>query len=166
MVEQDFPHPELLEEWNEWYSKYIAALRTVPGFLSGQRLQSIIPAVASYTAIYTLRDAGVMESAAYKAKFGVQATGRWRSLMTNWHRNLFEGVDSFPEVPPGSCLAVLDRHDGSAAPLPAGYSGMKPTGLDRSIVERGLWCLGDVDKLVHFGARPGTTLRIFKPIGD
>ena len=46
MVEMDFPHPERLREWHEWYLAHIRVLLTVPGF----RAQSV-------TLVTTLLDA-------------------------------------------------------------------------------------------------------------
>ena len=42
MVEMDFPHPERLAEWHEWYLAHIRVLLTVPGFRASQRFQAII----------------------------------------------------------------------------------------------------------------------------
>ena len=41
MVEMDFPHPERLQEWHDWYLAHIRVLLTVPGFSASEVLPGI-----------------------------------------------------------------------------------------------------------------------------
>ena len=138
MVEMELPQRSLLDEWHRWYDGHLRMLLTVPGFLTAQRFESTTPAASPFVAMYSLENAGVITSDAYRAKAGPGSTGKWRELMTNWNRNLLEGAVRAPAVPLDGWLAVMDRRSSSAPPLPSGFIALKPVGLDCSIVERGL----------------------------
>src|SRR5439155_1482706 len=49
MVEMDFPHPERLQEWHDWYLAHIRVLLTVPG----------VPAVPGGLAVSWLTGVGL-----------------------------------------------------------------------------------------------------------
>ncbi|MBI2226864.1 MAG: hypothetical protein HYU44_18375 [Betaproteobacteria bacterium] len=138
MVEMDLPHPSLLDEWHRWYNEHLRMLLSIPGILSAQRFQSIAPGASPFVAIYTIAGADVMTSPAYRAKAGPKSPGRWSELMTNWYRNVLDGLERAPEVPRGGWLAIMDRRTASAPPLPEGFIALRPVALDCSIVERGL----------------------------
>ena len=138
MVELDLPHPALLDEWHRWYTGHLHLLLSIPGILSAQRFQSTTPTASPFVAIYSIADAGVMTSPAYRAKAGPKSPGRWAELMTSWYRNVLDGLERAPEVPMDGWLAVLDRLTDHAPPLPEGFISLKPVALDCSIVERGL----------------------------
>jgi hypothetical protein len=138
MVEMDLPDASQLAEWHAWYDAHLRKLLSVPGFLSAQRFQSLHPADAPYIAIYGIAGPHVISSPEYRARAGPESTGRWRSMMTNWKRNLLAGLDHAPQVPLEGWLAVIDRRADDAPPLPAGVPSLRPVGLDCSMVERGL----------------------------
>ena len=138
IVEMELPDRSLIDEWHRWYEGHIRMLLTVPGFLTAQRFESMTPAASPFVAVYSLESADVITSEAYRSKAGPGSTGKWRELMTNWNRNLLEGVDRAPAVAQDGWLGIIDRRTTSAPPLPPGYVALRPVGLDRSIVERGL----------------------------
>ena len=138
MVELDLPHPSLLEEWHRWYTGHLHLLLSIPGILSAQRFQSTTATLSPFVAIYSITSADVMTSPAYRAKAGPTSPGRWAELMTNWYRNVLDGIERAPEVPMGGWLAIMDRRTASAPPLPDDFISLKPVALDCSIVERGL----------------------------
>jgi len=138
MVEMDLPDTPLLAEWHAWYDAHIRILLSVPGFRSAQRFQSMHATDSPYIAIYGIASAGVITSAAYRESGGPPSAGPWRSRMTNWKRNLLEGLDDAPRVARDGWLAILDRRTRDAPPLPAQMSALRPVGLDCSMVERGL----------------------------
>lgn len=138
MPEMDMADAALLDAWHAWYSAHLDKLLSIPGFRSAQRFMATTPHAAPYVAIYAIDHAGVLASDAYKAKAGPASAGEWRARMTNWRRNLFEGLDDAPRIAEGGWLAVIDRASDAAPPLPAGCHRLRPLGLDRSVVERGL----------------------------
>ena len=93
MVEMDFPHPERLAEWHDWYLAHIRVLLTVPGFRASQRFQAITETPSPYLALHEVASPALFESAEYRARGGPASTGEWRALQTNWHRNLLDGLD-------------------------------------------------------------------------
>jgi len=164
MVELDLPHPALLDEWQAWYGEHLRVLLSIPGILSAQRFRSITPSASPFVAIYTIAGADVMTSPAYRAQAGPKSPGRWSELMTNWYRNVLDGLDCAPEVPPGGWLAIMDRRTAAAPPLPQGFIALRPVALDCSIVERGLMfgCEGISPPAAR--EEQGGLLRICNPI--
>jgi hypothetical protein len=67
-------------------------------------------------AIHDVVGPELFASAGYKAVGGPTGTGEWQKLMTNWHRNLFKGMDTMPEVGEGETLALVA--EGAMVPEP------------------------------------------------
>src|SRR5712691_55758 len=107
MVEIDFPHPERLQECHVCYLAHIRILLTVPGFRASQRFEAVVDTPSRYLALHEVASAALFESDAYRSRGGPASTGEWRALQTNWHRNLLDGVEESPEVPPEAHLVVL-----------------------------------------------------------
>src|SRR5437773_10763163 len=70
MVEMDFPHPERLREWHDWYLAHIRVLLTVPGFRASQRFQAIVETAAPYLALHEVSGPEMFASAAYRSRGG------------------------------------------------------------------------------------------------
>ena len=164
MVELDFPHPSLLDEWHRWYTEHLHLLLSMPGVLSAQRFQSITPTASPFVAIYTITGADVMTSAAYRAKAGPQSPGRWSELMTHWYRNVLEGLERAPGVPMSGWLAIMDRRTHSAPALPGGFIALRPVALDCSIVERGLMFGREESAPPVFREEQESHFRVLKPL--
>src|SRR5437763_16271212 len=98
MVEMDFPHPERLREWHDWYLAHIRVVLTVPGFRASQRFQAIVESAAPYLASHELSGPEMVASAAYRARGGAASTGEGRRLRTDWRGNLRDGSDQAPGV--------------------------------------------------------------------
>src|SRR5712692_4245715 len=99
MVEMDLPHPDRAAEWHAWYLAHIRVLLTVPGFCASQRFKAIVATPSPYLALHEVASTALFDSEAYRARGGPESTGEWRSLQTNWHRNLLDGVEETPAVP-------------------------------------------------------------------
>src|SRR5437763_3031153 len=82
MVEMDFPHPERLREWHDWYLAHIRVLLTVPGFRASQRFQAVVETAAPYLALHEVSGPEMFASAAYRSRGGPVSTGEWRQLQT------------------------------------------------------------------------------------
>jgi hypothetical protein len=50
-----------------------------------------------------------------------------------------------PPLSAGSLLHIIDRPDAAAPSLPSHYSRFRPIGLDKTIEERGIRSLGELD---------------------
>jgi hypothetical protein len=163
-VESDLSDRTVEVEWHAWYASHIQRLLTVPGFLSGQRFLATHATASPFAAIYCIKNAGVMASETYRARFGPDAAGIWKPRMTNWRRNLLEGINELPNVSSDSWLAVIDRYTTESAALPCNYTSTRPVGLDLSIMERGLLLGTSADTPPTPAERDGWSLRLFRPL--
>jgi hypothetical protein len=165
MVEMDFPHPERLAEWHDWYLAHIRVLLSVPGFRASQRFQTIRPAGAPYLALHEVSGPEMFDSPAYRSRGGPASTGEWRHLQTNWRRNLLEGLDATPDVPADSHLLLLDEtRDAKLAPE-LNVTWLRGVGLDRTLTECGLVVLSDPAPLLDLSRRD-SRVRLYRPISE
>ena len=103
MVDVDFAQAALQAEWDAWYMQHIEVLLSVPGVRTAQRFECLTQCPSRYLTIYSVDSAGVFASDGYRKGGGRGSTGRWRPLMTNWHRNRFAATTA-PAVPEeGAC---------------------------------------------------------------
>src|SRR5579872_3922832 len=107
MVEMAFRHPERLAEWHEWYLAHIDVLLTVPGFRASQRFEAVVDNPSPFLALHEVSGPELFESAAYRGRGGPASTGEWRNLQSNWHRNLLDGIETTPDVPPDAFVLLL-----------------------------------------------------------
>ncbi len=165
MVEMEFPHPEREAEWHAWYLAHIRVLLTVPGFRASQRFKAIVATPSPYLALHEVASAALFESTAYRARGGPASTGEWRALQTNWHRNLLDGIEETPAVPPDAHLLVL--RDAREAKLPEGIAvtWLRGVGLDRTIEECGLAVVADPAPLLALAGRDAR-IRLYRPISE
>ncbi len=131
--------PSRRPEWDEWYKGHLAAMASVPGVLSAQRFAALDKGVPPSLAMYTVTSPAVFESEIY---LRVRGMGPWVGLVdeTQHRRNLFDGLDTAPEVKPGEVLAVADR----GAPDRKGFEWLRIAGLDRSTPYRGIAVYPDI----------------------
>lgn len=136
-VECAFTDPAREDEWNVHYSgEKLDNLLRLPGWRTSQRFRALTPINAPYFAMHTLRDAGVLGGQYRSVGGGV--FGGWEGKISNWHRNLFAGIDTAPEVMPDECL-VLTKDPAVAFQLPTlNFRWMDACGLDRSVALCGL----------------------------
>ena len=143
MVEMDFPHPERLAEWHEWYLAHVRVLRSVPGFRGLAALPGDYRDAVALLALHEVASPAVFESPEYRARGGPASTGEWRALQTNWHRNLLDGLDETPEVPPDRFLVVLRDARDAGFPVEAPIAWLRGVGLDGTAGECGLAIVAD-----------------------
>ncbi len=163
MVEMDFPHPEREAEWHDWYLAHIRVLLTVPGFRASQRFKAIVDTPAPYLALHEVASATLFDSPAYTSRGGPESTGEWRSLHTNWRRNLLDGLEKTPEVPADCHVVVLRDARGAALPGGLAVNWLRSVGLDRTIEECGLAVVGDPGPLLDL-ARRDPLVCLYRPI--
>ena len=126
MVEMDFRNPAREADWHVWYLEHVAKLiRTVPGFRATQRFRAITSTPSPWLALHDVASPAVFESAEYRANGGPASTGEWQAEHTNWHRNLFAGIDATPEVPADGHLLVLEATPSCRRLTPPPSAGSK-----------------------------------------
>jgi hypothetical protein len=163
MVEMGFSHPERLAEWHRWYMEHIQVLLTVPGFRASQRFEAVVENPAPYLALHEVASADLFQSDAYRNLGGPSSVGEWRSLQTNWHRNLLDGLDVTPEVPSDAYLLLLRDARDIAVPSGIGVDWLRGVGLDGSVRECGLAVLTEAAPVLDL-ARSHQRVRLFRPI--
>jgi hypothetical protein len=165
MVEMDFRNTARQEAWEAWYLGHIGRLLTVPGFRASQRFRAVVETASPYLALHEVASAEIFESAAYRAKGGRASTGEWQAQMTNWHRNLLDGLDATPEVPADSHLVVL--HEACSLPdrvlRDVAIDWLTGIGLDRTVDQIGLAVVGDPAPFLE-PARRDPRVRVFRPL--
>lgn len=163
MVEMDFRNPAREADWHIWYLQHIAKLiRVVPGFRASQRFRAITPTASPWLAMHDVVSADVFQSAEYRAGGGPAATAEWQAEHTNWYRNLFDGIDSTPEVPPDAHLLVSEGDAHVPGPVGARITRLASVGLDRSSESRGIAIIAAGRLTAGLFDLPG--VRILKPI--
>lgn len=123
--------------WAEWYCEHLRIMRTVDGISSASRYTTDTPGWPPSLAMYSIRSPAVFEDARYQR---VRGMGEWLSLIDRryYQRNLFEGLELAPEVPPGQVLLVIDRDSPVDTLKTVSFSWLKSVGLDRSTPYRGI----------------------------
>ncbi len=165
MVEMDFPHPEREAEWHAWYLAHIRVLLTVPGFRASQRFKAIVETPAPYLALHEVESAALFDSPAYRSRGGPSSTGEWRTLQTNWHRNVLAGIDETPDVPADAFVVLLYDARDAGLPVGAPIHWLRGAGLDSTIGECGLAVIDDPTPLIEI-ARRDSCVRIYRPISE
>ena len=138
--ESGLTEPSRLPEWGEWYKGHLAAMTGVPGVLSAQRFTALDQGVPPSLAMYTMTSPSVLQSEVY---LSVRGMGPWIGVVDErlHRRNLFDGLETAPEIAEGGALAVADR----ANPEPIeGLTWLSAAGLDRSTPYRGIGVFPDI----------------------
>lgn len=161
-VECAFTDPAREDAWNVHYSgAKLDNLLRLPGWRTSQRFRALTPMDAPYFAMHSLRDENVLGRQYTSVGGGV--FGGWEDYITNWHRNLFAGIDVAPDVRPDECLIVLEDPAAAGRFPDLALAWMEACGLDRSVAMLGLAVVGRAlgEKLAadHAGA-----LRVYEPI--
>jgi hypothetical protein len=163
MVEMDFRDPAREADWHVWYLDHVTKLiRTVPGFRATQRFRAVTATPSPWLALHDVASPGVFESAEYRANGGPASTGEWQARHTNWHRNLFAGMEHTPDVPPDAHLLVLEAGAEVPAPYAATVTWLDGAGLDRTVPRRGISVVPAGMLTAALFGLPG--VRIFRPV--
>ena len=162
-VELAFSDPARQAQWNHWYSEHLGVLLSVPGFSTAQRFVSSTPCRAPFLAAYSVTSGEVFTSVPYQQRGGRTAPGKWVSLMTNWDRNLFDGLAQMPAVQPHQTLAVVDGTPDELANFPLPLHALRCVGLDCTVPHRGLAVLSAAE-LSAWMPPPDTRARFYKAL--
>ncbi len=165
MVECAFTVPAREAAWNAFYdADKLPTLLALPGFRASQRFRAIMDMPAPYLAVHSIRDAAVFEQASYRAVGGGTFVG-WDELVTNWHRNLFTGMEAAPAVTAAERLVMLDDPSMAYTAPGADFTWLDIAGLDCTTARRGL---AIVDRAAGetLAREAAGILRVFAPIGS
>jgi len=164
IVEMDFRQASREAEWSRWYDEHITGLLAMPGLSSAQRFKCLSPHPSPYLAIYSVSGPQFFASAAYRRRGGPDSTGEWRSLMSNWHRNLYQGLDVAPEVSEDQAL-ILTEVDASSPALQAWeLTWLDNVGLDQTIGRRGIAVVPGRDAETIW-TKTAAAVRAYQPLG-
>ncbi|MGW1431973.1 hypothetical protein ACWD6K_25580 [Streptomyces sp. NPDC002431] len=105
-VECSFTEATREGEWNDFYSDLkLPALISVTGFRTSQRFKAISAGCPVYLAVHTIDGLEVLDGDEYREKGGGNFA-RWQPDITDWHRNLYDGLDRAPDVVAGEYLVL------------------------------------------------------------
>lgn len=120
-VECSFADPASEAEWNDFYSlEKLPALISVSGFHTSQRFKALSLGCPVYLAMHSIDGLSVLEGDEYRQKGGGNFA-RWQHHITDWHRNLYGGLERAPAIGEGDHLIVS-----AVGPEPLIEMGLKP----------------------------------------
>ncbi len=163
MVDVDFAQAALQAEWDAWYMQHIEVLLSVPGVRTAQRFECLTQCPSRYLTIYSVDSAGVFASDGYRKGGGRGSTGRWRPLMTNWHRNLFAGLTTAPAVPEEARLLVTESQPNEIGDCGCEFSWLRNAGLDRTVPWRGI-ALASIANASRITEKAMGQVRAYRPL--
>lgn len=92
-VECSFADPVSEGEWNDFYSlDKLPALISVSGFHTSQRFKALRVGCPVYLAMHSIDGLEILTGEEYRQKGGGNFA-RWQQHITDWHRNLYDGVE-------------------------------------------------------------------------
>lgn len=153
-VECSFSDTNSEAEWNNFYSlEKLPALISVRGFHSSQRLKALSAGCPRYLALHTIDGLDVLNGEEYRRKGGGNFA-RWQMHITDWHRNLYDGLDRAPAVRPHEILAVSASGPQSLIELGLTRSAIRAVELEKFPAQRWLGTLdraqlSAIDRLPH-----------------
>ncbi|MGB8666986.1 MAG: sugar ABC transporter [Serratia inhibens] len=93
-----FADPTIEAEWNDFYSlEKLPALISVSGFHTSQRFKALSAGCPVYLAIHSIDNLDVLQGDEYRQKGGGNFA-RCQQHITDWHRNLYAGLDRAPAI--------------------------------------------------------------------
>lgn len=130
-VECSFADPVSEVEWNDFYSlDKLPALISVNGFHTSQRFKALSSGCPVYLAAHSIDGLDVLLGDEYREKGGGNFA-RWQQHITDWHRNLYGGLDRAPAIGDGEYLALSN-----SGPAPLTALGLTPCALQAVAMEK------------------------------
>ena len=130
-VECSFANPASEAEWNHFYSSdKLSALISVSGFRTSQRFRALSPGCPVYLALHSIDGLDVLHSDEYRQKGGGNFA-RWQQYITDWHRNLYAGLDRAPAIGTDDHLVVS-----AIGPEPLIQLGLQPESMQAVALEK------------------------------
>lgn len=130
-VECSFADAASEAEWNDFYSlQKLPALISVSGFRTSQRFKALSAGCPVYLAIHSIDALGVLQGDEYRHKGGGNFA-RWQQHITDWHRNLYGGLDRAPAIGEDEHLLVS-----AVGPEPLIEMGLAPCQMQAVALEK------------------------------
>lgn len=130
-VECSFADSSSEAEWNDFYSlDKLPALISVSGFHTSQRFKALSGGCPVYLAIHSVDGLDVLTGEEYRQKGGGNFA-RWQQHITDWHRNLYGGLDRAPAVASDEVLALS-----AAGPESLTRLGLAPCAMQATAFEQ------------------------------
>lgn len=130
-VECSFSDPSSEAEWNDFYSlKKLPALISVSGFHTSQRFKALSAGCPVYLALHSIDGLAVLDGYEYRQKGGGNFA-RWQQHITDWHRNLYSGLERAPAIGEGEHLIVS-----AVGPEPLIEMGLTPDRMRAVALEK------------------------------
>lgn len=130
-VECSFADPDSEAEWNDFYSlDKLPALISVNGFHTSQRFKALSHGCPVYLAIHSIDGLDILTGEEYRQKGGGNFA-RWQQHITDWHRNLCDGVERAPAIGKGEYLALSAK-----GPEPLIRLGLNPSAMHAVAMEK------------------------------
>ncbi|MGO3930634.1 sugar ABC transporter [Rhodopseudomonas pseudopalustris] len=130
-VECSFADPGSEAEWNDFYSlDKLPALISVSGFHTSQRFKALSRGCPVYLAVHSIDGLDILTGEEYRQKGGGNFA-RWQQHITDWHRNLYSGVERAPAVGEGEYLALI-----ATGPEPLIRLGLTPYAMQAVAMEK------------------------------
>lgn len=108
-VECSYADPASEAEWNAFYSQdKLPALISVRGFHSSQRFRALRSGCPAYLALHAIDGLAILTGEEYRRKGGGNFA-RWQQHITDWHRNLYAGLDRLQAVREDECLVLTEQ---------------------------------------------------------
>lgn len=159
-VECSFADPRSEAEWNDFYSlDKLPALVSVSGFHTSQRFKALREGCPVYLAMHSVDGLDVLTSEEYRQKGGGNFA-RWQPHITDWHRNLYAGLDRASSVGPDEILAMSEKGPESLIRLGLAFNELHAVALGKFPEYR--W-LARLKRSQTFEALP-TDIHLYEPM--
>jgi hypothetical protein len=130
-VECSFTDPHSEAEWNDFYSRdKLPALISVSGFHTSQRFRALSRGCPVYLAMHSIDGLDILTGEEYRQKGGGNFA-RWQQYITDWHRNLYDGIQQAPAIGEGEYLALSAK-----GPEPLIRLGLQPQAMRAVAMEK------------------------------
>jgi hypothetical protein len=105
-VECTFTNPAIESAWNDFYTlEKLPALISVNGFNTSQRFKALSDGCPAYLAIHSIDNLDILQGDEYRQKGGGNFA-LWQEYITDWHRNLYDGLNRAPAIGQNEHLVV------------------------------------------------------------
>ena len=162
MVEMNLIDRSRRIDWDSWYINHTKMLLSFEGFHATQRFECIHEAKAPFVALHHVDGADFFDSSDYKDNAGPAGTGEWRRKMNNWSRNLFEGLESTPNVGDSEYLLLMEDSVDLYKFDSFRLVWLRSVGLDKDVSQRGIGCTESHDLALELAKTDG--IRVLRPV--
>ncbi len=130
-VECSFANPAIESAWNDFYTlEKLPALISVSGFYTSQRFKALSAVCPAYLAIHSIDNLTILQGDEYRHKGGGNFA-RWQEYITDWRRNLYDGLNRAPAINEDEHLVVSE-----IGPEPLIKMGLTPYHIYAVALER------------------------------